>query len=97
MGRLLSENDWTRAGKDRIDFQLDQFCCEITETLSTALGVADLNNNVLSLDVAETLERLKEYVGVRLREKAHWLVKYRYVEFSARRPVSKTLGAWRKA
>ena len=57
---LKSENRWCARGKDRIDFQLDQFLRELRKTIFLSLRKAVLNNNVLPVNLAEFPQPLHE-------------------------------------
>ena len=61
---LKSEKGRCTRGKDRIDFQSDQFRCELRKTIFLALCIAVLNNNVLPINVAEFPQPLNKYIEV---------------------------------
>jgi hypothetical protein len=48
---------------------LDQLRRKVAEAISIAFGIADIDENVLPLHIAETAERLKELIGFAASER----------------------------
>ena len=61
---LKSEKGRCTRGKDRVDFQSDQFRSELRKTIFLSLCIAVLNKNVLPLNVAEFSQLLNKYIEV---------------------------------
>ena len=61
---LKSEKGWCTRGKDRVDFQSDQFRGELRKTIFLSLCLAVLNENVLPINVAEFPQPLNKYIEV---------------------------------
>jgi hypothetical protein len=56
---------WGRRGDDHVDVEADELGGEVGESFETAVRVAGVDHDALSLDVAELTQALPEGVAVR--------------------------------